>query len=395
MPPRPRAVGNRDLPPYLYRDAKGYYLVHPVTRQKARLGSDRELALTLHAEEAAHWRGEVAQHRAETLARRLRTAATPREQRTTLAAYCARWRAERLPGLVKRSGEPLGDKTRGDYDRMLRLQIETAEAAATPLANLGPLEVRTLLREWIDSPTFYNYLLAVVSRVLADAVDEGLLAVNPAREVRRRPTGKRKVTVSHEHYAAIMAHLADWQAAACDLIYLLGSRPGDALRLREDDFTEWEAPRDVRLEDGRVVRLYGVLRYRAAKTGALVEVEVNDALHGVLTGMRAWKRAQGLHGAVRHWIVHPADAHRRVRGRPVSVEALSRAFAAALEAAGIPKGTYTLRDLRPTGLTDDAIAGGDGAKGGHKTQAMRDHYRRVELPFRAVNTLATIRRKVG
>jgi len=74
-------------------------------------------------------------------------------------------------------------------------------------------------------------------------------------------------------------------------------------------------------------------------------------------------------------------------GRRVSVEFLSRRWTAACREAGF---AYQLRDIRAQALTDEFLAGADGTKGGHKMEAMREHYRRVKLPLRARNTLRRI-----
>lgn len=89
--------------------------------------------------------------------------------------------------------------------------------------------------------------------------------------------------------------------------------------------------------------------------------------------------------------VYGNDSRRRSAGEPVSVAYVSRAFAKGVTAAGFEKGTYTLRDLRPKGLTDEYLTAGDSDKGGHKTEAMKRHYRRVELPMRAKNNLRLLR----
>jgi hypothetical protein len=66
---------------------------------------------------------------------------------------------------------------------------------------------------------------------------------------------------------------------------------------------------------------------------------------------------------------------------------LSRRWTAACRDAGF---AYQLRDIRAQALTDEFLAGADGTKGGHKTEVMREHYRRVKLPLRARNTLRRI-----
>lgn len=384
-------MGNRDLPPYLHADKAGFYIVHPTTRRKARLGTrDRKAALAIYGDVIPKIRGEVAKADAERIAGRLRAVALPRESSVSLADYCATFRADVLPGLTKKNGEPMGEKTRDDYGRMLEKQIEPSKAAAVALADADAMTVRAILKPWINKEAFYNHLKAALSRVFGHAVLEGLLPRNPVKDVDRRPTKKRKVTIQHDHYAAAMSHLHDWQAMACDLLYLIAARPGDTLRLTEDDFERWDAPKVVELDDGRSVRLWGVLRYRASKNKAPVEIEVNDALNDVLTWFMEWKRDRFI--ISRHFVVFPPRWRGGMQGKPVTVESLSRHFQAAVRAAGIPAGTYSLRDIRPTGLTDDWLEGGDGAKGGHKTEQMKQHYRRAEVPFRATNTLSAIRR---
>jgi len=54
------------------------------------------------------------------------------------------------------------------------------------------------------------------------------------------------------------------------------------------------------------------------------------------------------------------------------------------------KTLYELRDLRPKGLTDEFLAGGENNKGGHKTEAMKLHYRRVSVPIKATSNVKAL-----
>ncbi|PXX91755.1 hypothetical protein DIT71_07780 [Marinobacter vulgaris] len=46
-------------------------------------------------------------------------------------------------------------------------------------------------------------------------------------------------------------------------------------------------------------------------------------------------------------------------------------------------GMYYLRDLHKKGLTEEFLSQGENDKGGHETQAMRNHYRLIKPPKRA------------
>ena len=88
---------------------------------------------------------------------------------------------------------------------------------------------------------------------------------------------------------------------------------------------------------------------------------------------------------------------RRFIGQRVMVCHLSRLFTDAVkDASGRVKNETTgkrvrptLRDRRPKALTDEFEVAGDTDKGGHKTEAMKRHYRRKRLPMRAKNRLST------
>ena len=369
---RPRSPGRRDLPPWFRVIRKGghtsYALEHPITREWATLSKDRDEALALYWQLAPEIRAQV---EAKRMGRRAVNVAAVMDQTRprsgeTLSKYLERWRTKILPTLTKRrSGKPIGEKTRGDYDRMCRLQIEPLADAGIPLASVDAQALRAILKPWLTMPHQYNYMRAVLSRALQHAVDEGLLAANPVKTVEGRAAPKRDVYVLDEHYVAITAKLPEYLSKACDILYLLSARPGDCLALRHDQVIE---------VDGKPC-----VAFTAGKTGEDQELISNTALAEVLDWWRAWRKQ---HAPLSPFLlVHPMTASRQHRGNPIDRDWLSRRFKAAAIAAGLPQ--YHLADLRPKGITDEHLAGNTGNKGGHKTEAMKRHYQRVRLPTRA------------
>ncbi len=305
----------------------------------------------------------------------------------TVAGYARHWRETHLPHLVKNNGKPLGEKTRGDYARMLRHEVERhGPFQNIAVSSASTRDVRQFLSQWMPSPAYYNYVKAVLSKMFAHAVDEGLLDANPVTGVVRRATARREVVLTRDCYLRITAGLEDWEARACDLIYLLSHRPSDVLRLRDE--TPW-----VRY-DRRGDADYVVVSFTAAKNGQAVEISdrtdtpggIEDTLHW----FRAWKRQQGT--AAPSVMCFPATARAQDAGRPISRDYLSRRFAEAVVVAGFEPGQYTLRDLRKTGLTDEAVIAGEATKkGGHKTEAMRQYYVVGSVPQRVHNNLSVMR----
>lgn len=177
--------------------------------------------------------------------------------------------------------------------------------------------------------------------------------------------------------------MEEWQARVCDLLYLASCRPGDLLELRDD-------MNIARRDDGTTE-----LRFTIHKTGQPFEIEdATGDIERTVEWLRAWKKEQGL--LVPHLICYPTSTKRRHVGKPLSVDYLSRVFMDAAVAAGMPKGRYTLRDIRPMALTEEArIVGVATDKGGHETEAMKQRYVRVMLPIRARNNVTAPKRASG
>ena len=379
---RPRR-NQKDLPPGLYcYPGRSCYVQVGSMKPVSLNTQDRGEALAIYWEFRKLWDTERTTKQADSVAEKLELAAKGGDV-MTVADYARRWRTTHLPALLKRNGKPISDKTRGDYARMLENAVEVYDSfRSTSIGGARTRDVRQFLSQWIASPAYYNYVKAVISRMFAHAVDEGLLDANPVTEVVRRAVARREVVCPMADYLKITASLEEWEARACDLIYLISHRPGDVLRLRDQEPF-------VRYADGRVV-----ISFTATKNEQAVEIADDVATEGgieaTLQWFREWKKSQGIvSNAV---VVYPKTARRQDVGRPVSRDYLSRRFAEAVVYAGFPAGAYTLRDLRKTGLTDEArIAGEATKKGGHKTEQMRQYYVVGGVPQRVRNNLVVLR----
>lgn len=378
---RPRTPGRKDLPRWFRarrQGAGGYYIEHPITRECSSLGTDKDEALALYWQIVPEIEAQVRAHRNKARAASVVRVLAAHPKGETLRTFLQRWRTEVLPGLTKRgSSKPLGAKTAGDYARMLRRQIEPLEATLVPLRGADAQVLRGILRPWLTTPHHYNYVRAVLTRALQHAVDEGTLSANPMRAIEARAKPKRTTYVPDSHYVAITEHIAaEYARRACDLLYLLGTRPSDGLDLTVDSL----------VKEGNL----WCVAFAAAKTGEEQELVSNQALHDELEWWRAWRLQHAPMS--KHLIVHPRDAGRKINSRPISADWLSRVWRAAADKAGFPD--YTLRDLRPKSITDESLLGNQDNKGGH-TEAMRKHYTRVRLPTRAHVTVELPKRKAS
>lgn len=147
--------------------------------------------------------------------------------------------------------------------------------------------------------------------------------------------GIKGVTAGRDAYIEDDAYMAIWQAGsailrdAMDLAYLTGQRPADVLKMAETDIRD------------------DVLRVRQGKTGAKVRVSVAGSMPELLDRIRARKAGFRVYNT--RLIVND-------QGRPVGVNAISRYWKAACEAAGIEG--YQFRDLRAKAATDALEASG-------------------------------------
>jgi len=134
---RPRKKGNKDLPTGLYRDsATGVFYIKWKGKQLSLETKDKKEALELYAIVRAKWEEQDLEKQATRIAARLKRIIVVGRDKS-FADYCAYWRKKVLPRATKKNGKPLAPKTRGDYGRMLRYQVEPSEHFATGLSEVS------------------------------------------------------------------------------------------------------------------------------------------------------------------------------------------------------------------------------------------------------------------
>ncbi len=193
--------------------------------------------------------------------------------------------------------------------------------------------------------------VAVLSSCLSDAVDQELLAANPALGVgRRRGRGAGSATPSAETIQPLSPGQRDRLLATAArppfrppyatlfaVLAKAGLRPSEAYTL---------IPEDVDLE-GRTLRVERALdlggRVKATKTHETRRVHLSRGLAGLLRQHLAWLKAEALR---RGWVaprwLFPSEA-----GTPLDHNNVAKVFKRALRAAGLPP-TFRLYDLRHT-----------------------------------------------
>ncbi|GAB3684021.1 hypothetical protein [Salinisphaera aquimarina] len=387
------------MPIGLYRDKAGtYYVKHPVTQHQASLRTkDERSARAMYDRMRQIWESDVEKHRDDLIARKMSRPATGSDQK--IAAYAADWRVRRLPKLLKKNGKPLADNTRKAYEGFMRREVEKwTPFVDTAIGEATPTLLRQFLRGWIDSPSAYNYVLAGLTRLFRDAVDECLIDANVCKDIDRRSVPQSEVYVTNAQYIDIIRKVEagagyesdterEWIARAVDLIYLVSHNPQDVLSIRDAKIDICNKPIQDQ-ETGEM--LYAEIPIARGKTGQEVVIYANEDLLEIIEFFRAWKRQQRLMSE--YLVCYPLSMPtrwRRLVGHKVAVAHISRRFTAGARAAGLDG--LTLRDVRSKALSDEYVVAGNSDKGGHKTQAMKEHYRRVKLPMRARSDLRRLK----
>ena len=95
----------------------------------------------------------------------------------TLTEYGPTWIEQRTV-----AGEPLKPRTRSHYERLFEEHIKSAPLGAIPLANITTTAVRTWhASTLIGRPTYRSHCYGLLHAMLATAVTDGYLSVNPAQ----------------------------------------------------------------------------------------------------------------------------------------------------------------------------------------------------------------------
>ena len=304
--------------------------------------------------------------------RRAAAAAEALANMLTLRAYATKVLDER----ATRNRSPLRPSTRDFYDKCLRLVILPVLGDVL-VADLTP----AMIRKWHATlnpatPTQNGNAYNLLSSILKDAVDEGLLDSNPCRlKGAGKPAPARSgVALTLDELAAYLDALPQRHKLLLSLAALGALRSGEARALRRCD---------VDLKTGVIHIRQGVTRVREGegwrwhigppKTSAAIrDVYLPTALLPDLRVLLAAMPA-GLPDALLFQAGH---------GDPLNGSVMREAHKNALAAAGLPA-DIQLHDLRRTALTLASDGGATTAElqrmAGHTTPNMAMHYQRPTL----------------
>ncbi|MBH2008353.1 MAG: tyrosine-type recombinase/integrase [Xanthomonadaceae bacterium] len=248
---------------------------------------------------------------------------------------------------------------KGDLKK-LRLFFNNVHGSA-PIEKISPKHIRALLEKNKGTPTTANRLKRMFSHMFNKAREWGYTEKeNPVAGIRGFELDGRDVYVTDAVFKAVRdagdARLQD----AMDLAYLTGQRPGDVLKVTEDDITD------------------GMIPVRQGKTGARRRIRIEGELAALLERINARKEKHSPRSA--YLVVNE-------KGRPLTKQMLRGSFEKARVAAAEahPKMADAIAamwfyDLRAKAADDVADGHGDQAAAdllGHTSvTTTRKHYLR-------------------
>ncbi|GGE69924.1 hypothetical protein GCM10011533_22870 [Streptosporangium jomthongense] len=417
MAARARKPGNEWLQdfPGLYLNEHGvFFVVHPKTGRRSTLETkNRSMAIRRWTLIHEQWERELHNWRSEQLANRLSALSVPLDPagQISLSEYLHTWRTEVLGHSIvdgrvvwgeckvfairgPHQGQPIALPTRRDYATDCQ-QLEASDDAKFPLSAQDAVQkIRKLLSPWLTKPTHYNGLRNTLNRVYMHAVDDGIVQRNPVVDVRKAVIPKRQVLVPDDAYKAITERLCihkhnrrimdgTWRAKACDLIYMMSQQPIDVLTIKESQGEIFPEPR---LVDDELA--YGVIRFSRHKTMVGIDLYMNEELAELWQWFLDFKKDQQIISP--YLLANPRYFDKRSRASYIRHRTLQSAWRKACREAGYGD-LYRLQDLRKKGLTQEFLNQGENDKGGHESEAMRNHYRLVKPPKRARSTIKILR----
>ncbi len=190
-------------------------------------------------------------------------------------------------------------------------------------------------------------MLTVLSSALDDAMEEGLVARNAARLVKRPTVGHHEMTSwTPQQAVRFREHIREDRLAACWLLTLAGLRRSEILGLRWSD-VDFEAG-TVSVTQGRVI-----VAGHGTVTGDPKSKRSRRALPmpaDVLTALKAFKLRQAEERLGRG-TAYPDTGFVAVNadGSPIRPETYSKTFARYAKSAGVP--VIRLHDVRHTAAT--------------------------------------------
>lgn len=240
-------------------------------------------------------------------------------------------------------------RTQQDNLGELRQLYRYFDDPPAPLEAITPALVAKY-RDWRES-THSTQEIALLSAIWNWAREQGYTAAaNPTVGVRRNRGEGRDVYVTDEMFRKVYLWADQPTRDAMDLAHLVGQRPADVLKLREQDIRD------------------GALWVQQNKTGARLRVEITGRLADVLKRIADRKARLKVHSLA--LIVNE-------RGQQLTASALDGRFGTARECAGIKPADFQFRDLRAKAATEaDDQRGIEQAQAlmGHSTPAMTKRY---------------------
>ncbi len=270
------------------------------------------------------------------------------EQRNiTLADYAARW----LETITRE--ESVTTETAASYADLLKRYV---------LPRLGRFKVRELfrrriknllvtLREEGKSRNTARLAKAVLSSLLTEAVDDGIIPMNPALQLGRKkrkgretvmPAEREKVRpLSREQLAQFLATAEATPETRRDTPYFLllsrtGLRPGEARALKWEDIDF----QGHKISVERSITISG--RLKTTKTGETRKVDMSKILAKTLLRLQVDRKAETLK---RGWGQVPDWVFCSKAGTPLDYANIQKVFKRVLKNAGLPL-THSPYDLR-------------------------------------------------
>jgi integrase len=264
------------------------------------------------------------------------------DREITLREYATRWLA-----MVEADRAP---NTHRSYAERLKRHV---------LPALGHLKLRLIHRAHIKaflaekrrqghSKNSVRLMKAPLSALLSEAVDDGLIPVNPALQLGRRLGGRANKLTQSERVQRIRPMTWEQRQAFLDaaaaerrhfalfatLVYA-GLRPGEGFALRPGDL-------DFPQRLIRVERAWSLRREKDTKTHDQRAVEMSRNLTRILLEHLTWLKAEAFRcgWGQPEWLF-PSEV-----GRPMDETKVGRVFRGVLRRAGLP--AFRVYDLRHT-----------------------------------------------
>jgi integrase len=242
-----------------------------------------------------------------------------------------------------------GDRTQRDNGYELANLLAFFDDPPVALDDIEPQHVNQYMRWRKKAPVRATREKALLSHIWNWARGQGYTAkANPCAGIEGKAAG-RKVSIEDADYAEILKHADAVLKDAMDLAYLTGQRPADVLKMTVHDVRD------------------GVVHVRQNKTGEPERIEVVGELKVVIDRIMARKAGYKIYST--RLIVNAS-------GRPFGVNALSRRWRKAADAAGLHE--LQFRDLRAKAATDKAEQSKDIVQAqrllGHSSVRMTEHY---------------------